>query len=271
MAATAHHDGMNTALFPQVRWPSGGLTWWQQTHDFAWWVSWFDRYTTFVRHFAIVAQRSHAGALVLGGTWLTPAVIDKLPSGSPAGAPADLNARWRHLLALVRQHYHGALYWALPLKALAAPPPFLDAVDGIYLLWQPDLGADPDAWPQNTARLLDTQVKPFVETFHKPVVLAVAYPSARGARGGCVPAPQGCLPQTALFPENAAAASVAVALPEQARAYAALLAAVNERPWISGVIAADDYPPAALQGPSASVHGKPAADVLAWWFGHWAP
>ncbi len=271
MSTMAHNDGMNVALFPEVRRETAALGWWQQEHDFAWWVSWFDRYAAFARHFAILAQRSHAGALVLGGAWVLPAVDNALPNGTPAGAPADTEARWRGIFAAVRQHYHGPIYWAMPLNSLAAPPPFLDAVDGVYLLWQPDLGAAPAQWEATTASLLDKKVKPFTTAFHKPVVLAVRYPSAAGAQGGCVPAKGRCLPLHTLFPETATAHQTAVNLQRQAQAYAVLLAAIDRRPWLSGVLAADDYPPAALQGPSASVHGKPAADLLAWWFEHWEP
>ncbi len=271
MADTAHNSGMNIALFPQVRQPATGLKWWQQPHDFAWWVSWFDRYTAFTRHFAILAQRSHAGALVLGGEWVTPAVKNALPDGSAAGAPADLASRWHAVFATARQNYHGPIYWAMPLEDLHAPPAFLDAADGIYLLWHPDLGTDPAQWQATTASLLDTKVKPFAKAFHKPIVLVVAYPSAQKAQGGCLPLQGQCLPQQALFPETATAHQTAVNLERQTQAYAVLLAAINARPWISGIITADYYPPAALQGPSASVHGKPAAAVLGWWFAHWAP
>ena len=271
MAITAHNDGMNVALFPQVRLPEQGLAWWQKPHGFAWWVSWFDRYQTFARHFAALAQRTHAGALVLGGAWVTPAVNGTLPNGEAAGAPADLPTRWRGILATVRQVYHGPIYWALPLRALDHPPAFLDAVDGIYLLWNPDLGNTPAAWAEVAAGLLDEKVKPFSEAFHKPVVLAVAYPAAQGAHGGCVPQGQGCLPLQDLFPESATAHQTPTDLQRQQAAYAALLTAVDERSWLSGVITADYYPAAFLQDPSASVHGKPAAATLAWWFGQWVP
>ncbi len=271
MADVAHNDGMSIALFPQVRQPENGLPWWQQSRGFAWWVSWFDRYTAFTRHFAILAQRSHAGALVLGGEWVMPAVENVLPNGAPAGAPADLTTRWQAIFTTARQNYHGPIYWAMPLEHLATPPAFLNAADGIYLLWHPNLGADPAQWETATAALLDTKVKPFAETLHKPIVLVVAYPSAQKAQGGCLLLQEHCLPQQALFPETATAHQTAVNLERQTQAYAALLAAVDARPWISGVITADYYPPAALQGPSASVHGKPAASLVGWWFARWSP
>ena len=268
MAAAAHTNGLNIALFPLARFPEGQDAWWgNDTHDFAWWVSWFDRYTAFTVHTAVLAQNTHAGALILGGAWVQPAILgNPLPNGAPSGVPADAEQRWRDIIAEARSRYHGAIYWALPLEALDAPPPFLDAVDGLYILWSPDLGADPKQWAETTASLLDDKLKPVAEQFHKPVVLAVSYPSAQGARGGCVPADTGCLPQETLFPQTESARTITVDLDTQQAAYAVLLDAVNTRPWINGIISADFYPPTRLQGPSASVHGKPAADLLSWWF-----
>ena len=46
----------------------------------------------------------------------------------------------------------------------------------------------------------------------------------------------------------------------------AMLNAINTRPWVAGVISRGYYPPAMLQDKSASVHGKPAADLLWYWF-----
>ncbi len=268
MAATAHADGLNVAIFPRVRFTEGASAWWRNgAHDFAWWVSWFDHYTAFAEHAARVAQTTHAGALILGGAWVQPAMLgNPLPDGAPSGVPADAEQRWRAIIATAREHYHGPIYWAMPVEAFHNPPPFLDAVDGIYVLWSPDLGEAPDQWQAATARLLDDVVKPVAEQYHKMVVLAVAYPSAQGVRGGCVPAATGCLPQEALFPDREDARAHTVDLQAQQTAYAALLAAVGARPWVSGVVSADFYPPMRLQGPSASVHGKPAADLLAQWF-----
>jgi hypothetical protein len=59
---------------------------------------------------------------------------------------------------------------------------------------------------------------------------------------------------------------VSLNLQLQADLYEAVLTAVNGRPWISGVVSRGYYPPAALRDKSASVHGKPAADILWYWY-----
>jgi hypothetical protein len=105
--------------------------------------------------------------------------------------------------------------------------------------------------------LLDSVIQPFQVSLNKPVIIAAAYPSADGAAMAGIPA------QTALQPGNTQAA---VNLQTQADIYQALLAAINERPWVSGFVSRGYFPPAVLHDASASVHGKPAADILWYWY-----
>jgi hypothetical protein len=48
--------------------------------------------------------------------------------------------------------------------------------------------------------------------------------------------------------------------------YEALLSALSQREWISGVISSQYYPPAELQDSTSSVHGKSAEVLLQNWF-----
>jgi hypothetical protein len=65
---------------------------------------------------------------------------------------------------------------------------------------------------------------------------------------------------------NADISSAILSLQTQADIYEAMLATVNTRPWISGFVSRGYYPPAALQDKSASIHSKPTADILWYWF-----
>ena len=117
----------------------------------------------------------------------------------------------------------------------------------------------------------DEEIQSFQEQVGKPVVLAVSYASADGATTACLPDPlneslDGCLDPGLLERPNADIPPIALDLDEQARAYNALLVAMNERDWISGFISRGYYPPAALQDKSPSVHGKPASQTLEYWF-----
>jgi hypothetical protein len=57
-----------------------------------------------------------------------------------------------------------------------------------------------------------------------------------------------------------------VDLQQQADIYDAVFNAVNARSWVGGLVSRGYFAPAALQDKSASIHGKPAADLLWYWF-----
>jgi hypothetical protein len=237
-------------------------------------LTWFSQYRAFAVNYADLASQTGAEALILGGDWLAPALPNgKLKDGSASGVPADAEARWSTVITEVREHFKGKILWALPYTEanLQTPLSFLQATDGIYLLWSAALTKQANAAPGDLAneagRLLDNEVSALPALINKPIILAVAYASATGAATGCLTDGKGgCLEWEALNQPNHDTGTLAVDLEAQADLYEAMLTAVNGRPWISGFVSRGYYPPAALQDKSASVHGKPAADILWYWY-----
>jgi len=114
---------------------------------------------------------------------------------------------------------------------------------------------------------LDNEVAPLASLLNKPLILAVNYPSASGAANGCVPDGAGkCLDWNALNRPNADINAASLNLQTQADIYEAVLTAINSRSWVSGIISRGYYMPVALQDKSSSIHSKPAADILWYWF-----
>ena len=276
----AHAFGLNVALYPTPHFEQDAADWWSAAAlDFPWWQTWFERYTDFVLHHADLAQQQNAQALILGGDWISPALPGgTFVSGQPSGVPADAEVRWRDLIREVRSHYTGILMWALPLPAgVDNPPPFFDAVDQIYLLWNAmPLSDEADASEAEmltaAASYMDESLKAFQASQAKPVVIAAAYPSADGGITGCLPDPLAeiegqCLDLNLLAqPATDDVPTSPLDLKEQERVYNALLTALNERDWIKGFVTRGYYPPAQIQDKSSSVHGKPAADILWYWY-----
>lgn len=266
--------GFKVALYPVPHFLVGENEWWETaTRDFSWWVVWFERYRNFALHHADLAARANAQNLILGGEWLTPALPNgTLSNGSPSGVPADSDSRWRTLLQEVRTRFDGSISWALPYsQVIENTPTFLDAVDQIYLLWSAPLSShsDPtvDELQIEASRLLDNNLLPLQALYNKPMVLSVAYASADGASTACLPDSDGdCLKVDTLARPKPDIPNIQIDLQEQADIYEALLKAVNERGWISGFVTRSYYPPAALRDKSASIHGKPAQNVIAYWF-----
>ena len=256
----ARASNLNVVLFPAVNLPSDLTTWWTSApRDSAWWNTWFDRYAAFADYHADLATKSGAQALILGGDWVTPALPDGQINGSSSGVPADAEVRWQAIITDVRSRFNGNVYWALSYPGgLQSVLDFAKNLDGVYLLWYAPIGGSSvDEIKAAAGQLLDTDVQPFQAALQKPVILAVDYPSVDNAA-------RASLPVSALFQPGGMQGPVN--LQAQADVYQALLMAVNERAWVGGFVSRGYYPPIVLQDASASIHGKPAADVLWYWY-----
>lgn len=273
--AQARAINLNVAIFPQPRFATtAGDFWMSAPRDSGWWDNWFNHYRSFIVHHADLATSSGAQSLILGGDWIGPALPSgKTADGNPSGVPADAETRWRSIIAEVRQHFRGNVLFALPYTTedIVAPVSMLQDTDGVYLLWFAKLNA---AASPNKAdllaeagRLLDENVAPVQTQVNKPFIIALSYPSSNYSATGCIPnGNSGCYDWSALNRPNADISTVNVDLQQQFDIYDAMFNAVNGRPWVSGFVSRGYFVPVALQDKSASIHSKPAADLLWYWF-----
>jgi hypothetical protein len=266
---------LNVSLFPQPRFETNMNDFWKNApRDLNWWNTWFDHYRAFVIHYADLASLTGSQALVIGGDWIAPALPGgNLADGSPSGVPADAEARWRNIIAEVRQHFRGTLIYALPYDTglIAAPIGILSDVDVVYLLWFAKLSdqATPNKSDMlnEAGRLLDNNVAPIQVQINKPFIIGLSYPSSTHSATGCIPDGNGgCNSWTALSRPNPDLNTVNLDLQQQVDIYDAVFNAVNGRTWITGLISRGYFVPAALQDKSASINGKPTADLLWYWF-----
>ncbi len=267
---------LNTALFPMPNFPASADDWWLNApRDFGWWNEWFEDYRQFALHYADMATRYDAQVLILGGEWLAPAMQNGiLANGQPSGVPADAELRWNAIITDLRAHFSGEIWWAVPYSGgdLATnAPTFINNLDGVYLLWNAPFTSSDLINQENilaeTSPLLDEEIFAYQTQTEKKIILGFAIPSAVGAEKSCISdGIGGCLAWTALNRPNEDIPSVRLDLQTQTNVYEALLTAINTRPWIDGIISRGYYPPAMLQDKSASVHGKPAADLLWYWY-----
>jgi hypothetical protein len=268
----ARATNLNVALYPMpaLR-PTASEFWLTAPRNSSWWEDWFSRYRAFALYHADLATQAGARVLILGGESIAPSLPGGLlANGQPSDVPADAESRWRNLIVEVRARFNGQLLWAHPYRTtLGTAPAFIDQFDGIYLLWSAPLAANGqnlDAYLAEANRRMDEEVFPFVSAVRKPVVIAVDYPSARGAAQGCIQAGGSCLDSTLLNPTNPDIPAVPIDLKGQADLYQAMLIAVEQHSWVSGFIARGYYPPVSLTDKSSSVRGKPAADLLWYWY-----
>ena len=273
--AQARTLNLNVALFPQPRFDISATEFWRNApRDGTWWNDWFDHYRAFAIHFADQATLSGAQALIIGGDWILPALpAGVLVDGSPSGVPADAEARWKAVIAEVRQHFRGNLIFAVPYNAVNFVPPvnILRDADSVYLMWFAKLSASNP--PNKTdmineaGNLLDQNIAPVQVQVNKPFIIALSYPSSSNSATGCIPNGSGaCLDWTSLNRPNADISSVSLDLQQQTDIYDAVFTAMNTRSWVSGFVSRGYFQPVELQDKSASIHGKPADDLLWYWF-----
>jgi hypothetical protein len=266
---------LNVALFPQARFASNVNDFWRTApRDAGWWNNWFDHYRAFAVHYADLATTSGAQALIIGGDWVTPSLpAGTLADGTLSGVPADAETRWNNVIAEIRQHFRGNLLFALPYDRSVIQPPInlLKATDGVYLLWFAKLSdqANPNKADitAEAGRLLDNNVAPVQVQVNKPFIIALSYPSSTYSATGCIPdGSSGCLSWTALNRPNMDLTTVNLDMQQQVDIYDAMFNALNARSWVSGFVSRGYFSPVVLLDKSASVYGKPSADLLWYWF-----
>jgi hypothetical protein len=272
LVSTAHTVGLQVALHPVTchYTPYGACEYWNGlTYDAPFWNNWFAAYEYALISQAALARDSGADLLVIGDFKLRPSF-----PGEPE-APPDAEARWRGLINNVRAVFKGRLAFELLMGEAVwpNPPAFLDAVDVVRLWWWSPLtntsAANPADLAAAAAALLDSHALPLAQRFGKPVQLSVAYLSADGAATQCLRRADGaCHPFEAFLASAPDVSTYPLDLSEQADAYHALMLAVNDRPWIGGLLTYGYLPNVTLRDKSLSVRGKPAEAVLAaWWPG----
>jgi hypothetical protein len=205
------------------------------------WRAWFDNYAGYVLAHARLAREAGADMFSVGRE-LDRTVLRR-------------EAAWRALIGRIRATYHGRLTYAANFDTYAGLR-FWDALDAIGVSAYFPLcdGADPS--PEELSRGWDRALRPLEEVslrYGKPVLLAeVGYPAVQGAAA-------------APWRETRGEADVWL----QARLYEAAFAAIARRPWIQGAFPwlweGTAQPP--FRDPSYSIKDKPAAFVLARWYG----
>jgi hypothetical protein len=275
LIADSLEAGLQVSIRPSLVPTSGDLhAWWSSApRDSAWWDSWFEGYRSLALTYARLAAETGASRLILGGTEAAPGLPGgTLPDGSPTSVPPDAEELWRALLSDVREAYAGRLAFEIDFTG-ASPrvPTFLDAVDEVYVYWHVPLGDGPDA---SLAEMQSAAGRALDELLGSrslqgiPIVLSVEYLSLDGSAMACAPYPDGtCRPPESFDLGAVVDPDLTLDLEEQARAFNAVIAEAYARPEIEGLYARRYNPEAALHDLSASINGKPAQDVLWYWFG----
>jgi hypothetical protein len=189
-----------------------------------------------------------------------------LANGESSNPPANADEQWSQLIKDIRARYNGPVIGVVSIPDKnSTVPGWLKDVDGIYILFSPSLIESGDQSVEglkNTFNtVLDTLIQPLVTQYGKPIILGVNYPSTQTALTGCMANNNSCLDY-----ELSNLSTFPVDLDLQARIYNAAIIASANRPWIRGFIARGFDPTVVIKDQSSSVYGKPAADILWFWY-----
>ncbi len=273
LISQTHAKNIKLAVFPRLNFTGDYKSWWADaSRNQDWWQTWFDRYSLFILHQASLAEKAGANAFILGGNEVIPSLpLGKLFDGSDAGVPLDAEQQWIDLISEIRSRFSGTVAWALPYPFVADRyPTFIDQFDWVYVLWSAPLAStDAPTQPEMSnelLRLVNQDIKVLKDDLAKPLVLGVQFSSADGAASNCIVSSTGCLSVDWEMNSTYTGTECKIDLTEQVDMYNAFFAVINQISWLDGVVSRGYYPPAIVQDCSPSIHGKPAADVIWYWY-----
>jgi hypothetical protein len=112
--------------------------------------------------------------------------------------------------------------------------------------------------------VLDAQVYPIHEQTGLPIILAFGYPSTEDALEGCLIIDEACSNDGLFLPYEVSNSPIDLDL--QVQIYNSILPIVADLDWVSGVSIRGYNPVVSLMDGSSSIAGKPAKDVIWYWF-----
>lgn len=261
--------GLLFALFPQPKLLPSDVDYWAEAQlTYNWWQEWFKDYERFILNYADFAEVSGIQYLIIGGDFVAPAIPGgSLSNGASSNLPADIAEKWTALIGNIRTRYHGKLGFALPYSVRAdATADLLAQVDEIYVEISTPLSANSspavDEIEERMGKILDEEIYNLYATHGKPVAIGINYYSVDGSASDCIQSGQPC----SVLINNQSNSNLSLDMVEQADIYQGVLRAAAQRPWLSGVISQGFNPAVAVQDASSSVLGKPAMDVLTYYY-----
>jgi len=257
----AKQDSLKVAIFPKFKFTSSATDFWSTAvKDISWWNEWQKQYQELVNHFTLLANTSSADALILGGSDLEEAINSPIKDSIS------------QIIANARQQYGGKIIWAIDYPdAGQAIPTWLPDVDMFYI----QINSARLASSANVEELkgsfvgtLQNHAQSIKQQTNKPVIIGLLAPSTPLTANSCSSTIPDC-DISSLDQPNPVLEAMQVDLHAQADEYSAILSAINQSAWVDGFVSMQYSLPVRLQDSSNSIHGKPAEDIVRFWFYNW--
>ncbi len=260
----AQNKGLQVWLAPNLEISSIAMNQWNQ-QDIT--ITWEQEFTQAYGEFLIYAA-DLAAYMGVGGVILPTNVVHLQFVTNDEDFSTNMHATADQYFDTLNNHFSGLFYLEITDDSLLNHP-ITTKVDGYVVRTNVDLGvteASIEATQPAFQEFFNRSVYPYYEAQSKPIWIGLDYPSADGAENGCINFDDECIDfQILSYLNSDMQASVSIDMTTQADLYQAALGAINQTPWVQGVITYGFNPQVAIQDASTSVRGKPAADVLWYW------
>lgn len=246
-------------------------SWPQMSSNPVGWKEWFDSIQDFYHSVAILANSVNADGLILGDEDVSSILANShIPNGLENSYPNDASVIWNDILRSTKSTFGKKTLLAIHYDDFQSlDKDLLDPVDGIYLLSLgrvSDSTGDIQTYSEGIARKLDDVLAPNLLETGKLVWIGLDFPSIESAYTGCVELSGQCRVSSVLNFPAPAQPELVPSLNQQATLYNASLPEENRRAWITGVVTRRYSIQGNYQDQSSSIRGKPAADVVWYWF-----
>jgi len=266
----AQDAGLILALYPQPTFSD--LTqseyWANVPLTYNWWLECLSQYERFILNYADFAQKNNIEVFIFGGDSILPALPNgRLLNGNPSNTPYEFPEKWNALVEKIRTQYSGQIIFSIPsYMAEEIDHEFLMEIDAIMVENSSALTSSSspsiDDLKDRFTQTLDQSIYKIYDRFQKPIIIGIKYPSIDGSASDCINYEKPCFELL----ENRTFDSFSVDLNEQADIYTAILDAIIDRKWITGVISQGYYPAVIVKDVSISARGKSAMDVLSYYY-----
>jgi len=170
----------------------------------------------------------------------------------------------------INNHYSGDLFIEVNPDETNLDAETYMLFDHILIVADWDLsqnGNNLESFTNEFQNRISGQLQEIHSSTNLPISVLLDYPSAKGAEMGCVIIDDECLSfnfLNQLLSRQMTNAEIDMRI--QYEIYMAALSAINENGWISGIISKGYDLQVSSQDSSSSVRGKPAGDLLWYWF-----
>jgi hypothetical protein len=266
----AQNVGLSQAVYPQItsEFPTMSTFWNSTSPSYDWWLEWFTQYERYILDQAVYAEKANIPVFIFGGKSILPALPSgSLPNGQFSNTPYDFADNWTSLIEQIRDKFSGQVLFALPSDKMDNfNYSFLTNVDAFYVELESELTLNTSPSiveiKDRIKEIFDRSIYNLVANNVKPVVLGINYASIDGSASNCYSLGTACTEFLAIDSTQDAIIDLA----EQADIYKAVLDAALERDWITGVISQGYFPAAIVRDASPSIRGKPAMEVLSYYY-----